>query len=221
MKKTLSALFCGFLLLPLLLCGQVRYQVGPLLGVQYSLLRSDMFTTASGRVAPLLGFAFVVGPSSRWELAQEVVFTEGGAQAHAVYFRAEQPPENHLYAYKFYSFETAFFVGWRAARDLPLWLQAGAYLGANFDHMKRDQRELMIGDYENIHRATRAVDLNDAFSGLDYGPAIGIALGEGHFRASARYYLGMKNLYDYLDFAAPGPHLRTTALRCSLIYFLK
>ncbi|MCS7036271.1 MAG: hypothetical protein RMJ33_08290 [Saprospiraceae bacterium] len=212
-------LFAG--LMPLALAAQLRYQMGFLSGVQYTLLRSDMFTTASGRVAPVVGFAFAVGPRRWWELTQEVVLTEGGAHAHAVYFRADAPPESHLYTYKFYSFETALLVGWQPSRDVPLWLQAGGFLGGNFDHLNRRQRELMIGDYENINRATRAVELNDAFSGLDYGLAAGIALGEGRFRANARYYLGVKNLYRYLDFATPGPYLRTSALRCSLAYFLK
>ncbi len=210
-----------FLLLPLGLTAQLRYQMGLLTGVQYTLLRSDLFTTASGRVAPVVGFAFAVGPHRRWELLQEVVLTEGGAHARAVYFRAGAPPEDHLYTYKYYSFETSLFVGWQPSREVPLWLQAGAFLGGNFDHLNRQQREFMIGDYENINRAVRAVELNDAFSGLDYGPAAGLALGEGRFRASARYYLGVKNLYRYLDFATPGPYLQTSALRCSLTYFLK
>lgn len=209
------------MLWPLGLTAQLRYQMGLLTGVQYTLLRSDLFTTASGRVAPVVGFAFAVGPRRRWDLVQEVVLTEGGAHARAVYFRAGAPPEDHLYTYKYYSFETSLFASWLPSREVPLWLQAGAFLGGNFDHLNRQQREYMIGDYENINRAVRAVELNDAFSGLDYGAAVGLALGEGRFRASARYYLGMKNLYRYLDFAAPGPYLRTSALRCSLAYFLK
>lgn len=209
------------MLWPLGLTAQLRYQMGLLTGVQYTLLRSDLFTTASGRVAPVVGFAFAVGPRRRWELVQEVVLTEGGAHARAVYFRAGAPPEDHLYTYKYYSFETSLFASWQPSREVPLWLQAGAFLGGNFDHLNRQQREYMIGDYENINRAVRAVELNDAFSGLDYGAAVGLALGEGRFRASARYYLGMKNLYRYLDFAAPGPYLLTSALRCSLAYFLK
>ncbi len=212
----------GLLFLPMGAVAQWRYQAGPMVGVQYTLLYSDLFTTASGRVAPAVGCAFVVSPHPRWEVGQEVVLTEGGAHARAVYFQAGRPPENHLYTYKFYSFETTLYTGWRPARNLPLWLQGGGFLGANFDHLNRQQRELMIGDYENINQATRAVNLNDAFSGLDYGLAGGIALGEGQFRAAARYYMGLKNLYNYLDFIAhDASFIQTAMLRCSLTYYLK
>jgi hypothetical protein len=79
----------------------------------------------------------------------------------------------------------------------------------------------MIGDYENINKAIRAVDLNDVFAGIDFGPALGISAGEGRFRANARYYLGVKNLYNYLDFVTAGPRIRTGSLRLTLTWFLQ
>ncbi len=212
----------AFLLLPLGLGGQLVYRMGGVVGAQYSQLRSDLFTTASGQVSPSMGLAFLVRPRpGGWELAQEVVLTRGGAYARAVYFRAEQPPEEHLYLYAFYTFEASLWLGVRPLKHFPLWLQAGGFLGGNFDHLHRRQRELMVGNYESINRAIRAVDLNDAFSGMDFGPAVGVAVGEGRLRVGGRYYIGAKNLYRYLDFAPSGPYIRTSALRVSLTCFLK
>ncbi len=212
----------AFLLLPLGLRGQLVYRMGGVVGAQYSQLRSDLFTTASGQVSPSIGFAFLVrSRPGGWEAAQEVVLTRGGAYARAVYFRAEQPPEEHLYLYTFYTFETSLLLGLQPLRHFPLWLQAGGYLSGNFDHLHRRERELMVGDYENINRAIRAVDLNDAFSGMDFGPAVGVAVGEGRLRVGGRHYIGAKNLYRYLDFAPSGPYIRTSAWRVSLTCFLK
>jgi hypothetical protein len=211
-----------FLLLPLGLQGQLIYRIGGVVGGQYSRLRSDVFVTSSGQVAPLVGFAFLVRPRpGGWEVAQEVVLTRGGAYARAVYFRAEQPPEEHLYLYAFYTFETSLWLGVRPLRHFPLRLQVGGFLGGNFDYLRRRQRELMVGHYENINRAIRAVELNDAFSGMDFGPAVGVAVGEGRLRVGGRYYIGARNLYRYLDFAPSGPYIRTSALRVSLTCFLK
>ncbi|MBK9337981.1 MAG: outer membrane beta-barrel protein [Lewinellaceae bacterium] len=185
--------------------GQIRYQLGFTAGVNYASVRSDQFTTASGLLAPVIGCSFVVAPNGRFELNQEIILTMRGARARAVDFRAEQKPAEQTYTYNYYTFETGLFGGFRPGRDLPILLQAGGYFGANFHTLNRSRRELMIGDYQNINNAVRAVDLNDAFAGLDYGPALGLMLGEGRFRANARYYLGLKNLYSYIDFVAPGP----------------
>jgi len=200
---------------------QIRYQLGFTAGVNYSYLRSDQFTTSVGRIAPVIGCSFVVAPSDLLELNQEIMLTLAGADARAVYFRPEQKPEEHTYAYYYYSFETALFVGFRPGRDIPVLFQVGGFMGANFNGLNRSQRDLMILDYVNINNAIRAVDLNDAYSGLDFGPAVGLVLGEGRFRASVRYYLGLKNLYDYIDFVAPGPGIRTSSLRATLTYFLE
>ena len=217
-----------WLFLPLLFLGTVRtvaqhlrYQLGFTAGANYSSLRSDQFTTSSGVLAPLIGCSFVVAPNDRFELNQEIVLTMRGAKARAVDFRAEQKPAENTYTYNYYTFETGLFAGFQPGKDLPLYLQVGGYFGANFHTLNRSRRELMIVDYENINNAVRAVDLNDAFAGLDYGPAFGLVLGEGRFRANARYYLGLKNLYNYIDFVPSGPRIRTSSLRVSLTYFLE
>jgi hypothetical protein len=199
---------------------QIRYQIGLTAGVNVSSLKSDLFTTSSGRVAPVVGCAFAVSWNEQFELNQEIVLAFKGAKARAVYFRPEEKPAEHTYSYHYNSFETAIFAGFRPGRDVPVFLQAGGYLGANFHSLNRSQRELMIADYQSINNALRAVDLNDAFAGLDFGPVVGIVVGEGRFRANARYYSGLRNLYKYLDFVEPGPHVRTNSLRFSLTYFL-
>lgn len=200
---------------------QLRYQMGFTAGTNYASLRSDLFTTSSGRLAPVIGCSFVVGLNDVVELSQEVVFTLRGARARAVFFRPEENPAEYTYAYYYNTFETALFAGIQPGREIPLRLQAGGYFGANFHTLDRAQRELMIADYENINNAIRAPDLNDAFAGVDFGPALGISAGEGRFRANARYYLGIRNLYNYLDFVSPGPKIRTGSLRLTLTWFIR
>ena len=200
---------------------QLRYQIGFTAGTGYSSLRSDLFTTSSGRLAPVIGCSFVVGLNDFFELNQEVVLTLRGARARAVYFRPEDTPDEHTYAYFYNTFETGLFAGFQPGADIPLYLQAGGFFGANFHTLDRSQRELMIGDYKSINNAIRAPDLNDAFAGIDFGPAFGISAGEGRFRANARYYLGVRNLYNYLDFVATGPSIRSSSLRLSLTWFLQ
>jgi hypothetical protein len=199
---------------------QTRFDFGVTAGVNYSSLRSDVFTTSSGRIAPAIGFSFAVGLSKRFELNQEVVFTMKGAKARALYYLPEEAPAENTYNYHYNTFETALFAGFRPSKDFPFWLQGGAFMGTHFAHLDRDPKDLRIGDYENVNNSMAADDLNDAFSGLDFGPAIGFSVGEGHFRATARYYLGVQNLYNNLDFVPSGPHIRTSALRMSLTYFL-
>lgn len=215
--------FCTILLsgIAVAASAQIRYQIGFTAGANYSSLRSDLFTTASGRLAPAIGCSFVVGLGDYFELNQEIVLTSKGANARAVYFRPEDKPEENSYSYYYNTFETGLFAGLQPSAQIPIRLQVGGFFGANFHTLDRSQRELMISNYENINYATRAVDLNDAFSGIDFGPAIGISAGEGRFRANARYYLGARNLYNYLDFVSAGPRIRTSSLRLTLSYFLQ
>lgn len=213
---TISGLLC----LATDMNAQYRYQLGFTVGINAASLRSDLFTTSSPRIVPLVGCSFALGLGERFELNQEIVLVFRGAQARAVYFNPEAKPDEHTYSYHYNSFETAFFTGFRPGDEVPIYLQAGAFFGANFHGLNRNNRELMVFDYESINNAIRAVDLNDAFAGIDYGPAVGIAAGEGRFRANARYYWGARNLYKHLDFIAPGPHIRTNSLRLSVTYFL-
>jgi hypothetical protein len=114
-------------------------------------------------------------------------------------------------------------LGWQPLKTLPIRVQGGAFLGTHFHNLDRTDRNLYVGDYEDLNNAIRAVDLNDAFSGVDAGPVVGISAGEGRFRANARYYLGTRNLYKNLDFTlAEKKHdIRTGSLRLTLTYFFK
>lgn len=219
---TIRTFFCFLLLAGNMVAAsaQIRYQLGFTAGANYASLQSDLFTTSSGRLAPAIGCSFVVGLNDFFELNQEIVLTGKGANARAVYFRPEDKPEEHTYAYYYNTFETGLFAGFQPSAQVPLRLQVGGFFGANFHTLDRSQRELMIADYSHINNAIRAVDMNDAFAGIDFGPAVGISAGEGHFRANARFYLGARNLYNYLDFVAPGPRIRSSSLRFSLTYFL-
>lgn len=200
---------------------QEIYQFGFTAGSNYSSLRSDLFSTASGRLSAAVGCSFVVGFGDHFELNQEVVFVQKGASAKAVNFRPEDTPEQLTYDYYYNSFEAGLFAGVSPFTNIPITLQAGGFMGTHFHNLDRSAREVYVGDYESLNHATPAVDLNDAYAGIDYGPAFGISAGKGQMRLNARYYLGTRNLYKNLDFVNEGPSIRTSSLRLSLTYFLK
>jgi hypothetical protein len=196
------------------------YKMGFTTGSNYSLLKSDLFTTSSGRLSGAIGCSFVIGLSDRFEFNQEIVFTQKGASAKAVKFRPEERPDITTYQYYYNTFEAGSMVGFKPFANTPIQFQAGAFFGTHFHNLDRNSRDLYVGDYNNLNDATKAVDLNDAFSGLDYGPIVGISAGEGQFRVNARYYYGARNLYNNLDFVAGGHSIHTSSLRLTLTYFL-
>jgi hypothetical protein len=200
---------------------QSIYKIGVTAGANYSSLRSDLFTTASGRMSGALGFSVLLGFGDFFELNPEILIVQKGADAKTVSFQPEEEIKESVYSYNYNSFEAALLAGFRPVRSAPIRIQAGAFLGSHFHSLDRSQRQLMVGNYEDINQAIRAVDLNDAFSGVDYGPVIGISAGEGRFRANARYYHGTRNLYNNLEFVEGGHHIRTNSLRLSLTYFFK
>ncbi len=203
------------------LSAQLHHQLGFTFGSNYSSLRSDLFPNASGRLSYAVGASFNLGFNDRFGLNQEIIYTQKGASAQATYFRPEQEPEARSYDYHYSTFETGLFADFQPLATLPVRLQAGGFLGTHFHNMDRTNRELYIGNYETINEATPAADLNDAFSGIDFGPAAGISGGSGQFRVNARYYWGTRNLYNNLDFVEAGHHIRTSSVRLTLTYFLK
>ncbi len=209
-----------FLFLALAATAQSRYQMGITFGSNYSSLRSDLFTTSSGRLGWAAGCSFALGFGDRFELNPEIVFTQKGASAKAAYFRPEEPADINTYNFYYNTFEAGLFAGFQPGAHVPVRLQAGGFFGTHFHTLNKNSRDLMVGDYENINNATPAYQLNDAFSGVDFGPAVGISAGDGHFRATARYYFGARNLYNNLDFVEGGHSIRTSSMRLTLTYFL-
>lgn len=203
------------------LVAQTRYQMGFTFGSNYSSLSSDLFATSSGRLGFAAGCSFVVGFGDHFELNPEIVFTQKGASAQAVYFLPEEKADVRTYSFYYNTFEAGLFAGFQPAADLPFRIQAGGFFGTHFHNLNRNDRELYVGDYEDINKATRAADLNDAFSGVDFGPAFGLSAGEGRFRANIRYYLGARNLYNNLEFVETGHRIRTNSLRLTLTYFIQ
>jgi hypothetical protein len=203
------------------LYAQVPYQVGATLGASYSSLQSDLFYTSSGRPSVAFGGAFVVGIGQYFELNQEVVFVQKGANAKAVYFRPEATPEQRVYNYYYNSFEAALFAGYSPTKHFPLTIQVGGFMGTHFHRMDNSAREVYIQDYQNINNALLAYHLNDAFSGVDYGPAVGISAGKNRIRVNARYFHGTRNMYDNLDFVEGKHRITTQSFRLSVSYFLK
>jgi hypothetical protein len=199
---------------------QSDYKMGFSFGANYASLRSDLFTTASGRPGVATGFSMLVGLNETFELNQDIMFVQKGANAKVVNFLPEQSAETSSYAYYYNTFEAATFLGYRPSQHAPFRIQAGGFFGTHFHNLNRSNREVYLGNYEDFDKAIRAVDLNDAFSGLDFGPAVGISAGEGRLRANLRYYHGLRNLYNNLDFVQSGPSIRTNAVRLTLTWFL-
>jgi hypothetical protein len=198
-----------------------NFKLGFTTGSNYSLLKSDLFTTASGRLSGAIGCSFFIGLNDKLEYNQEIVFTQKGASAKAVKFLPEEKPDVTTYQYYYNTFEAASFLGFQPFPNTPIRLQAGGFFGTHFHNLDRNTRDLYVGDYNNLNNATKAVNLNDAFSGLDFGPVVGVSAGNNQFRVNARYYYGARNLYNNLDFVAGGHSIHTSALRLTLTYFLK
>ncbi len=200
---------------------QIYHKLGFTFGSNYSSLSSDLFTTSAGRLGFAAGCSFVVGINDHLELNQEIAFVQRGASAKAVYFMPEESADIRAYDYNYNSFEAAIFAGFQPSKTFPVKIQAGGYFGTHAHNLNRNNRDLFVGDYNDINNATPAADLNDAFSGVDFGPAVGLTAGDGRFRANIRYYQGVRNLYNNLDFVPTGHNIRTSSLRLTLTYFLK
>lgn len=218
-RTLLAAAF--FTLISTTLIAQSSYQVGFTFGSNYSSLRSDLFTTSSGRLSVAAGCSFVIGLGERFELNPEILFVQKGAVAQAAYFIPEENAEVLTYQYFYNTFEAGLFAGFKPVADVPFHIQAGGFFGTLFNNLDRYDREVFVGNYEDINEATRAADLNEAVSGIDFGPAFGLSAGEHRFRANIRYYMGARNLYNNLYAVEAGHRIRSNSLRLTLTYFLK
>jgi hypothetical protein len=212
--------FCLFFVAAVSLSAQ-NYSLGFTTGTSYSTLSSDLFSTSSGRLGGVVGCAFFIGISEKLEFNQEIVYTQKGGAAKTVVFQPENAPAERLYNYYYHTFETGTFLGYRPFREIPVQIQAGGYFGSHFHNMNRTQRDQFVGDYRQIQNAVKAVDLNDAFTGLDFGPTVGISAGDDRFRVHARYYYGVKNMFNNLDFMEPGHTIKSSSIRLTLTYFLR
>ncbi len=200
---------------------QSQYKMGFTLGSNYSSLNSDLFTTSSGRLSAAAGFTISLGFGERFELSPEIMFVQKGASAKTVNFQPEDKPAVSTYDYFYNSFETGVFAGYKPLKSLPVSLQVGGFFGSHFHNLNRNNLDEYVGDYENINNAIPAADLNEAFTGIDFGPAVGISAGEGRFRVNARYYFGTRNLNNNRDFVEKVNTIRTNSMRLSLTYFFK
>ena len=200
---------------------QSSYKMGFTLGSNYSSLKSDMFTTASGRLSAAAGFTISLGFGDQFELTPEIMFVQKGASAKVVDFQPESQSEVSTYDFYYNSFEAGVFAGFQPSKNVPVSIQVGGFFGSHFHNLDRSQQDLYLGDYESINNATKAIDLNEAFTGIDYGPAFGISAGTGRFRVNARYYLGTRNLNDNRDFVEKVNNIHTNSIRLGLTYFLK
>lgn len=200
---------------------QTHYKMGASLGSNYSSLRSDLFTTSSGRLRPALGFAINLGFGQRFDLSPEIMFAQKGASIQTVVFNPENVPSVGTYDFFYNTFEAGLFAGFQPIVNVPIRVQAGGFFGSHFHNLRRDERNEYVGDYENIVNATQVTLLNESLSGVDFGPAMGISAGVGQFNLNARYYMGARNLYKNLAFAPEGHSIRTQSLRLTLTWYFK
>lgn len=203
------------------LMAQTHYKMGLSAGSNYSSLHSDLFTTSSGRISPAVGFSISLGFGDRFELNPEILFTQKGATIQTVIFNPENEPTVNTYDFFYNTFEAGFFAGYQPIANVPIRIQAGGFFGSHFHQLDRTQRNEFVGDYKNVVNATQVTLLNEALSGVDFGPAFGLSAGAGRFNVSARYYLGARNLYENLAFAPSGHHIRSSSLRLTLSYYFK
>lgn len=216
----IAALFIATFAIPHTAQAQVRHRLGFTIGSNYSSVTSDLFTTSTGRLSAVVGCNFQFEFNDHFSVTQEIMYTRKGGTARAVYFVPEQIAEEHTYDYFYNTFEAGAFATFLPF-EFPIGLQAGAFFGTNFHNLNRNNRNLYVGDYVSINHATKAADLNEAFAGMDFGPAVGITAAAGRFQASARYYYGVSNLYNNLDFVEAGHRINTNSLRLGLTYFLR
>jgi hypothetical protein len=200
---------------------QSSYKMGFTFGSNYSSLRSDLYTTASGRLGAAAGFSIALGFGPAFELNTEIAFAQKGATAKTVYFNPENLAETRSYDFHYNTFEAGVFAGYKPVSSLPIRLQAGGFFGTHFHNLDKSNNELYVGDYENIVNATPVYTLNESLAGVDFGPAFGISAGEGRFRVNARYYLGARNLYNNVAFAPEGHRIHSSSMRLTLTYFFK
>lgn len=200
---------------------QSSYKMGFTLGSNYSSLRSDLYTTASGRLSPAAGFSISLGFGNRFEINPEIMFVQKGASAKTVTFNPENLPSVSTYNFYYNSFEAGFFAGYQPIANVPIKVQAGGFLGTHFHNLDRSEKDMYVGDYNNVVNATQVTLLNESLSGVDFGPAVGLSAGMGHFNISARYYAGARNLYKNIAFAPDGHQIHTSSLRVSLTYYFK
>lgn len=200
---------------------QSTYKMGFTLGSNYSSLRSDLYTTSSGRLSPAAGFSISLGFGDRFELNPEIMFVQKGATAKTVMFNPENEASTHTYDFYYNTFEAGLFAGFQPIASVPVRLQAGGFFGTHFHNLDRRNKDMYVGDYTNIVNATQVTLLNESLSGIDFGPAFGVSAGIGKFNVSARYYLGARNLYNNIAFTQENHDIRSSSMRISLTYYFK
>ncbi len=200
---------------------QSSYKMGFTIGSNYSSLRSDLFTTSSGRLSPAAGFTINLGFGDRFELSPEILFVQKGAIAKTVQYNPENEPSTSTYNFYYNSFEAGLFAGFQPVALVPVRLQLGGFFGTNFHKLNHSKKDNYVSDYDNIVNATQVTLLNESFSGMDFGPAFGISAGMGRFNVNARYYLGAQNLYKNIAFAPEGHQIHSSSIRIALTYFFK
>lgn len=200
---------------------QFSCKMGFTSGGNYSTLRSDLFQTLSGRANATAGFTVRFGFGESVELNTDILYVQKGATAKVVQFRPEKAPCPGSYNFFYNSFEAGLTGGFKPVKSIPVYLQAGAFMGAHYHNLDRSHDEFYLGDYQDINKAIEAADLNEAFTGIDYGAVLGVGIGGGKFRFSARYYPGLRNLNRNRDFVDTSARITSNSCRAALTYYFR
>jgi hypothetical protein len=200
---------------------QSSVKMGFTSGGNYSSLQSGLFQTISGRANATAGFTVQLGFGDRFELNTDIMYVQKGATAKVVEFVPDSAPRQGSYDFFYNSFEAGLTGGLKPLKSIPVYLQAGGFMGAHFHNLDRSRDELYLGDYTDINKATEATDLNEAFTGIDYGAIFGLGVGEGKFRFSARYHLGLRNLNKNRDFVDTSDCITSSSCRATLTWFFR
>jgi hypothetical protein len=200
---------------------QSSCKMGFTFGGNHSCLQSDLFQTLSGRTNATAGFTVRLGFGERVELNTDIMYVQKGATAKVVEFVPDKAPCPGSYDYFYNSFEAALVGGFKPVKSIPVYLQAGGFMGAHFHNLDRSRDELYLGDYTDINKATEATDLNEAFTGIDCGAVFGVGIGDGKFRFSARYYPGLRNLNKNRDFVDISNRITSNGVRATLTFFFR
>lgn len=200
---------------------QLSCKMGFTSGGNHSTLQSGLFQTLSGRANATAGFTVHLGFGDRFELNTDIMYVEKGATVKVVEFVPDSAPKQNSYDFFYNSFETGLTGGIKPVKSIPVYLQAGGFLGAHFHNLDRSRDELYLGNYTDINQATEATDLNEAFTGIDCGAVFGLGVGDGKFRFSARYHLGLRNLNSNRDFVDTSDRITSSSCRATLTYFFR
>ncbi len=197
-----------------------RTSLGFTVGSNYSTVSSDLFDQKSGRVGLAAGVSIRIGLTDQLDFNSDLSFVQKGTTAETAYFIPEQKADIRPYKYNYNAYETAVTLGWQLA-TLPIRVHGGGFVATHAHNLEPAYNYQMVGDINDYNNAIPADELIDSFSGVDFGPVIGLTVGNDRICANLRYFIGAKNMYKNLDFLPEGHKIKSSSIRLSVGYYLR